>query len=119
LSLAVALAALPAAALACQLMCAPVSGHAHHRAMHDHATAAAAVDESSDASALRALAERCGHAIVATAIVLPGGIKLPAPPVALRAPAMAPDVWRSVSVASADSTGSPPGAPVRTLSLRI
>lgn len=118
--LSLALGVLPAASLACLLVCAPSAAHEHHQGTHDHtAVAAESASITTDGPGITAPSQRCDHTATVTSAVTSTGMKLPAPLAAVRVPGIAPPPRQRATVLIAAGTHSPPGAQSRPLSLRI
>lgn len=117
----VALGALPAASLACQLLCAPSAGHAHHPATQDHSAAAhEAVIPSPDTPAIGSPSQGCDHTgVAAVAVVSDGTNKLPPPVVVAVSRIALGGSDHTTSVIALAASHSPPGAPSGLLALRI
>lgn len=119
LCLLLALGALPAASLACQLVCAQAASHAQHHGTHNHSTVAAhSTLPTPDGPAFSSQHPRCDHSAAVVAAVTPVGIKMPTPGAILVSGISS--VPRSVTTAvTAVATHSPPGSRLVPLALRL
>ena len=115
-----AVAGAPAAALACQWVCASQTGHAHHRAAGPHDMAMGGSSHSmDDAPSLVAGEPACDHAMTTTPGIALSALKL-LPPVAMPAPVVVVGVPVLLTHEHGSSTAhSPPGSSTRLTALRI